>query len=54
MSAQLDEAAAVFHCVVCGPCLRLVTLMGEVTIHHPVPHPLEVLQQPEDEQVHAR
>lgn len=54
MSAQLDESVQVFHCVVCGPVLRLPTLTGDYTIHQPVPHPLEVLMQPEDEQEHAQ
>lgn len=42
MSATSDPSAAVYHCLVCGPVLRLpYGDEGHVTIHNNVPHPHE-------------
>lgn len=39
MTATADEEATVYHCVVCGPCLRMLCEDGRVTVHNSVPHP---------------
>lgn len=39
MTACVDTESTVYHCVVCGPCLRMDCENGEVTMHNNVPHP---------------
>lgn len=48
MTAIVDTDAAVYHCVICGPCLRLLCENGDVTVHNLVPHP-ETMTFDEDE-----
>ena len=39
MSGEADEQTAIYYCVVCGPCLQLLCIDGDVTVHNKVPHP---------------
>lgn len=39
MTAYADTESTVYHCVVCGPCLRFESDDAAVTLHNEVPHP---------------
>lgn len=39
MTACADESTTVHYCVICGPCLRMLTEDASYTMHQDVPHP---------------
>lgn len=49
MTACADEDAAVYWCVICGPCLRdLISENQHLTVHNDVPHPQDLTYDEEE------
>lgn len=50
MTAQLDQSATIYHCIVCGPCLRFDVDddTATITVHDTVAHPATLTYDEED------
>lgn len=50
MTAQLDQSVTIYHCIVCGPCMRFDVddETATITVHDTVDHPDTLTYDEED------